>query len=88
MGTSGLKSSATCARPYVQRGPPAWPRNNFRTDPGFGFGKTPAQNLMLVRDLAKIAALGHPVLLERAVSPRSASCSMSPIRSAADPATT
>jgi len=33
------------------------------TDPGFGFGKTPAQNLMLVRDLAKIAALGHPVLL-------------------------
>ena len=33
------------------------------TDPGFGFGKTPAQNLMLVRDLAKVAALGHPVLL-------------------------
>ncbi len=33
------------------------------TDPGFGFGKTPAQNLMLVRDLAKIAALGFPVLL-------------------------
>ena len=33
------------------------------TDPGFGFGKTPAQNLMLVRDLSKVAALGHPVLL-------------------------
>ncbi len=33
------------------------------TDPGFGFGKTPEQNLMLVRDLAKVAALGHPVLL-------------------------
>jgi dihydropteroate synthase len=33
------------------------------TDPGFGFGKTPPQNLMLVRDLAKIAALGYPVLL-------------------------
>jgi len=33
------------------------------TDPGFGFGKTPAQNLMLVRDLAKVVALGHPVLL-------------------------
>ncbi len=33
------------------------------TDPGFGFGKTPAQNLMLVRDLAKVAALGYPVLL-------------------------
>jgi len=33
------------------------------TDPGFGFGKTPAQNLMLVRDLAKVAALGYRVLL-------------------------
>ena len=33
------------------------------TDPGFGFGKTPAQNLMLVRDLSKLAALGYPVLL-------------------------
>ena len=33
------------------------------TDPGFGFGKSPAQNLMLVRDLAKVAALGYPVLL-------------------------
>ena len=32
-------------------------------DPGIGFGKTPAQNLMLVRDLAKITALGFPVLL-------------------------
>lgn len=33
------------------------------TDPGFGFGKTPDQNLMLVRDLSRVAALGHPVLL-------------------------
>ncbi len=33
------------------------------TDPGFGFGKTPAQNLQLVRDLSKVAALGFPVLL-------------------------
>lgn len=33
------------------------------TDPGFGFGKTTDQNLLLVRDLSKIAALGHPVLL-------------------------
>jgi dihydropteroate synthase len=32
-------------------------------DPGFGFGKTPAQNLQIVRDLAKFATLGHPVLL-------------------------
>ncbi len=32
-------------------------------DPGFGFGKTPAQNLALVRRLGEIAALGRPVLL-------------------------
>lgn len=33
------------------------------TDPGFGFGKTPAQNLMLVRNLSQLTALGFPVLL-------------------------
>ncbi len=33
------------------------------TDPGVGFGKTPDQNLRLVRELCKVAALGHPVLL-------------------------
>jgi len=32
-------------------------------DPGFGFGKTPTQNLMLVRHLEKFAGLGYPVLL-------------------------
>ena len=32
-------------------------------DPGFGFGKTPQQNLMLVRNLEKISALGFPVML-------------------------
>lgn len=32
-------------------------------DPGFGFGKTPQQNLMLVRNLEKICALGFPVML-------------------------
>lgn len=39
------------------------PKEQLWTDPGFGFGKTPAQNLALVRDLSKIAALGFPVLL-------------------------
>ena len=39
------------------------PAEQLWTDPGFGFGKTPAQNLMLVRDLALIVALGYPVLL-------------------------
>ncbi len=39
------------------------PAEQLWTDPGFGFGKTPAQNLMLVRDLSKLAALGYPVLL-------------------------
>lgn len=33
------------------------------TDPGFGFGKTPTQNLMVVRDLSRLSALGYPVLL-------------------------
>ncbi len=32
-------------------------------DPGFGFGKTPQQNLMLVRNLEKITALGFPIML-------------------------
>jgi dihydropteroate synthase len=32
-------------------------------DPGFGFGKTPAQNLELVRRLDVLAALGRPVLV-------------------------
>ena len=32
-------------------------------DPGFGFGKTPEQNLALVRDLDALRALGRPVLL-------------------------
>lgn len=39
------------------------PAEQLWTDPGFGFGKTPAQNLMLVRNLEQIAALGFPVLL-------------------------
>jgi dihydropteroate synthase len=32
-------------------------------DPGFGFGKTPAQNLALLRDLASLRTLGRPILL-------------------------
>ncbi|MGD0565072.1 MAG: dihydropteroate synthase [Roseiarcus sp.] len=32
-------------------------------DPGFGFGKTPAQNLQLIRRLRELGALGRPVLL-------------------------
>jgi dihydropteroate synthase len=32
-------------------------------DPGFGFGKTAAHNLVLLRELALIRALGRPVLL-------------------------
>ena len=31
-------------------------------DPGFGFGKTPAQNWRLLHHLDAVAALGHPVL--------------------------
>ncbi len=32
-------------------------------DPGIGFGKTPAQNLTLVRELDRLVALGRPVLV-------------------------
>jgi dihydropteroate synthase len=32
-------------------------------DPGIGFGKTPEQNLALVRGLGAVAALGRPVLV-------------------------
>ena len=32
-------------------------------DPGFGFGKTPDQNLAIVRELASLRALGRPILL-------------------------
>ncbi len=39
------------------------PLEQLWVDPGFGFGKTPNQNLLLVRNLEKIAALGLPILL-------------------------
>lgn len=32
-------------------------------DPGIGFGKTPTQNLELIKNLDKLKALGYPVLL-------------------------
>lgn len=32
-------------------------------DPGFGFGKTPEQNLQLVRELGALLELGRPILL-------------------------
>ncbi len=32
-------------------------------DPGFGFGKTPAHNLALLRDLGALRVLGRPILL-------------------------
>lgn len=39
------------------------PPEQLWLDPGFGFGKSPAQNLELVRTLHKVTALGYPVLL-------------------------
>src|SRR6266478_9549116 len=32
-------------------------------DPGFGFGKTPAHNLVLLGELASLGVLGRPILL-------------------------
>jgi dihydropteroate synthase len=39
------------------------PRGHLIVDPGFGFGKTPEQNLALIRDLAALRVLGCPILL-------------------------
>jgi dihydropteroate synthase len=39
------------------------PRERIIADPGLGFGKTPAQNLVLMRRLAEFHALGLPLLL-------------------------
>jgi dihydropteroate synthase len=38
------------------------PQNRIVLDPGFGFGKTFAQNLELFRDLPNLVAEGYPVL--------------------------
>jgi dihydropteroate synthase len=38
------------------------PRERITIDPGFGFGKTVAHNLTLLRELRAIAAIGVPVL--------------------------
>jgi dihydropteroate synthase len=39
------------------------PRDDVIVDPGFGFGKTPSQNLALLRGLSSLRALGRPILL-------------------------
>ena len=39
------------------------PRQNLIVDPGFGFGKTPEHNLMVMRALVAVRGLGQPVLL-------------------------
>jgi dihydropteroate synthase len=39
------------------------PDSQIWLDPGFGFGKTPAQNLECLRHLDRLAQLGFPVLL-------------------------
>jgi dihydropteroate synthase len=39
------------------------PRERVIVDPGFGFGKTPEQNLAILRHLAALRALGCPILL-------------------------
>jgi dihydropteroate synthase len=39
------------------------PMRNLIVDPGFGFGKTPEQNLMSIRELPRLRAIGVPILL-------------------------
>ncbi len=47
----------------MRSSPPASGRTASSIDPGFGFGKTLAHNLALLRGLDAIAALGWPVLV-------------------------
>lgn len=39
------------------------PREHIIIDPGFGFGKTPQQNLEILRRLGEFKTLGHPLLI-------------------------
>ncbi len=39
------------------------PRENLIVDPGFGFGKTPKHNLLVLRELSALHVLGQPILL-------------------------
>lgn len=39
------------------------PHEQIWLDPGFGFAKSPAQNLEVLKHLGRIVSLGHPVLL-------------------------
>jgi dihydropteroate synthase len=38
-------------------------RESIIIDPGFGFGKTAEQNLLILRDLARLSELGMPVMI-------------------------
>lgn len=49
-----------CATRGVRRG---IPRERMFVDPGIGFGKTAEQNLRILRDLARVVALGFPTVL-------------------------
>lgn len=55
-----LEDMRTGAARLLSAGVPA---SQLWLDPGFGFGKTPEQNLRLVAEIGKIAELGFPVLL-------------------------
>ena len=49
-----------CAERALARG---IPREHIILDPGIGFGKTPNHNIRILRNLARICALGFPTLL-------------------------
>ena len=54
VGKGGYEGEVRYLKPSLQ---------NTKDGLSFGFGKTPAQNLQLVRELGRFAALGYPVLL-------------------------
>ena len=63
--TSCRRSPRSSRSGFVSRSSPVSPRSAICLDPGIGFGKTPDQNLELLRRLDGIVALGRPVLVGR-----------------------
>ena len=45
------------------RSPAGIPEDHVCLDPGIGFGKTPDQNLALIRGLERLCRIGRPVLV-------------------------
>jgi len=57
------RTSASAARESRHRREGRHPASQVIIDPGFGFAKTPAHNLELVRRLGELTGMGHAILI-------------------------